>query len=323
MAAGTKSDFVIYHEEFFGGWTETAMQNADVFNAASRGTIRLVPQRAKGDYEKESFMKEISSLITRRDVASVSAATDLKMEQGEGVAVKINRKIGPAANTRDSFKKIAADPSKFSFLLGQQWGAATLVDMVNSAIRAATAALSGQTAVKVDYSATGTILHSYLAEALAKFGDNAKSIICWCMHSKQYYDLVKQAMTDKITNIADVAIVEGTTPTLGRPTIITDDSSLIVSGTPNKYICLGLVGNGAVVTESEDRDVESQVITGYENLLIRVQGEYAYNLRVKGFTWDVTNGGANPTNAAVATATNWDKVAADNKSLAGVYLLTQ
>ena len=55
---------------------------------------------------------------------------------------------------------------------------------------------------------------------------------------------------------------------------------------------------------------------------MRYQGEYAYNMKVKGFTWDVTNGGANPTAAAVATATNWDKTVADDKNIGGVQLVT-
>lgn len=323
MAIGTKSDFKIYQEEFFGGMTEVMMQNADAFNGASRNTIRLVTSRLKGDYQKESFVKEIASLITRRDVTSVSAATDLKMEQNEIAGVKINRKIGPVANTRDSFRKIAEDPQVFSFLLGQQWGKAVMVDQVNTALKGCAAALSQTSNVVYDYSGTGTVTHGVLATGLSKFGDNSKNILCWIMHSKAYYDLIKQSITDKITNVADVTIVEGTAATLGRPVVVIDSASLVVAGTPTKYVTLGLVDSGIVVTESEERDIVSDVVTGLENIVIRIQGEYAYNLRVKGYTWDYTNGGANPLDAAIATTSNWDSCVTDDKSRAGVYVLTQ
>jgi hypothetical protein len=57
--------------------------------------------------------------------------------------------------------------------------------------------------------------------------------------------------------------------------------------------------------------------------MVRLQGEYAFNLRVKGFAWDTANGGVNPTDGAVGTDDNWDLIATETKALAGVYLLTQ
>lgn len=322
MAAGTKSDFVIYQEEFFGGMTEVLLQNSDIFNGASRNTIRLVPRRIKGDYEKESFVQLVSGLITRRDVTAVTDVEDLKLEQDELIGVKLNRKIGPVAQSRDAFRKIAEDPQTFSFLLGQQWGAAVAVDYVNSAIRALVAALSGVAGLIHDAD-DGTITHSDLADGLAKFGDASKNVVCWVMHSKVWFDLMKQSISDKITNIADVTIVEGTAASLGRPCIITDSTALYVAGTPVTYITLGLVADAGIVNESEERDIVSDVITGKENILMRLQGEYAYNLRVKGFAWNTVAGGVNPTDNAVATQSNWVNKMTDVKALPGVYIISQ
>lgn len=323
--AGVGTAFTIYHEEFFTGMTEVLMQNADVFNSASAGAIQLVTQMKKGDYEKDTFVKEIAGLITRRNVASVATAADLALSGGEQIGVKINRKIGPVAQTKDTFRKLAANPSLFSLLLGQQWGKAVLVDYVNTAIKGLAAGLSGQAGIVCDETGklTKTLTHAYLADGLATFGDNSKNIVCWVMHSKVYYDLVKAAIGSYITNVADVAIVKGDTPTLGRPVVIVDSSSLIVAGTPNEYITLGLQAGAAEVAESEERDIEAQVITGLENLVIRIQGEYAFNVKLKGFTWDTSTGGVNPTDAAIATAANWDKCVTDDKSLAGCYILTE
>lgn len=321
MAAGTKSDFKIYNEQFFGGMTEVLMQNADIFNAASQGTILVRPRRIKGDYEQESFVPEIASLISRRDITSIASATDLKMTQLEKVGVKVNRKIGPVAQTLDAFRKIARDPQTFSLLLGQQYGKAVLVDYVDTSIKAAVAALANQADVLYDGTA-GEMTHSTLAAGLAKFGDNAKNIKCWVMHSKVWFDLVQQSITDKITNVADVTINNGTAASLGRPVIVTDSAELIVSGTPDQYYTLGLVESGVEIDESEEREVVSELVTGLENLVMRIQGEYAFNLALKGFAWDMTNGGVNPTNGALGTASNWDKVATDHKSLAGIIIET-
>ena len=57
-------------------------------------------------------------------------------------------------------------------------------------------------------------------------------------------------------------------------------------------------------------------------LRVRLQGEYAYNVGVKGTAWDVANGGVNPDDATLGTGTNWDSVMDDVKDLAGVHIET-
>lgn len=325
MAIGKASDFVVYQEQFFGGATEVLMQNADGFNGASNGAIQLISSRLKGDYEKESFMKAISGIVSRRDPTSTATVTDLALSQGEIVSVKINRKIGPVANTLDSFRKIASDPQEFSFLLGQQWGKAMAVDMINTAISGTTAALTNVAALtnNVTAAATKTVTHSNLVGTMAKLGDASNAIVAFVLHSKPYFDLIQQSLADKIFEVAGTTIYSGTVATFNRPVIVLDAPALLVAGAPDNYRTLALVTGAATVQESEDREVVSQLVTGIESLSMRVQGEYAYNLGVKGFTWDTANGGANPADAAIATGSNWDKVASDNKSCAGSVLISE
>ena len=327
MATGTRDDFQIYHEQFFGGFSEIQQQVTDVFNAQSMNAIRLQPLRRKGDYEQESFIKELSSLISRRDTTSTSTATDQAMTQDEMVGVKLNRKIGPVANTLDSWRKISEDQETMSFLLGQQIAKAAMVDYVNMAVSGGVAALLGQTALVHDAhdgSDDDTMSHTHLVNGLSKMGDAGSRVVAWLMHSKPFYDLMKQSLTDNVFNVAGVTINTGTVATLGKPTIVTDSSSLVeTSGSSQTiYRTLALVEDAVRVQESEERDVISDMVTGLENLVFRIQGEYAFNLRVKGFKWDTTNGGANPTDAAVATPTNWDLAASDTRSGPGAVIIT-
>jgi hypothetical protein len=202
---------------------------------------------------------------------------------------------------------------------------ATTVDMVNSAVRALVAALSGVVALQHDqHSETaGGISHTVLSKGKAKMGDAMNQIVCWVMHSKIYSDLEQQALSDKITNVADGVINIGKVGSLGIPAIITDSAPLLVSGTPDQYITLGLVSDAAVIEESEERTLVTEgPITGLANLFYRIQGEMAYNLGVKGFTWDYSHGGANPLDAAVATASNWDQIATSVKDCCGIYIYT-
>lgn len=325
MADYLASSFKIYQEYLKSRAAETLQQQADVFNASVNNAIVMRTLEKPGDYEYESFFKDISNLITRRDNTSTSSASKLSMVQDEFVRVKLSRKIGPVDMARDAFRKWMGrfSETEFSGLLGQQIAVGQQLDMVNSALLATRAALVNVSsgAMLNTVASSGTITTSALVDTLALMGDRADRIVAWVMHSKPYYDLVKSQISDKITGIANFNVQTGTPVTLNRPVLVTDSDSLKVeTGSPavTDYYTLGLTANGALVEVTETDDVVVQDVTGLEVLMTRLQGEFAYNLGVKGFKYDVANGGANPNATAVGTGSNWDKAASYDKALAGV-----
>jgi hypothetical protein len=323
MAIGKTGDsgWTIYNEQFYGGWSEVIQQNIDAFNTSSAGAITLSSRAIKGHYEQQTFIKTISSLISRRDITSVSAATDLALPMAEIATVKLNRKIGPVAHTIDSLRKLGRDDQEISFVLGQQVGSAIAQEMLNTALSGTTQALLNVAANLYDGTAS-TLTHAALTQGLQKFGDQSNRIVCFVMHSKQYFDLVRQALTDKIVEVAGATIYSGSVATFNRPVLVTDSASIWLDTTTDNYYCLGLVAGAVKIEESEERNIVAQTVTGLENLVVRMQGEYAYNVGMKGFTWDITNGGLNPDGTAIGTGTNWDKVASDTKDTAGVVVKT-
>lgn len=327
MADYLASNFKIYQEYLKSRAVETLQQQSNVFNAAVNNAIVMRTVEKPGDYEYESFFKDIANLISRRDNTSTSAATKLSMAQDEFIRVKLNRKIGPVDMARDAFRKWMGKYSEteFSGLLGTQIAVGQQLDMVNTALVAARAALvnvsSGALMYTVPSSGTATTLS--LVDTLSKFGDRADRIVAWVMHSKPYFDLTKQQITANITGVSNFNVQTGTPVTLNCPVLVTDSASLkVTSGSPavTDYYTLGLTANGALVEVTETNDVVVQDVTGLEVLMTRLQGEFAYNLGVKGFKYDTSNGGINPSSAAVGTGSNWDKASTDDKSLAGVVL---
>ena len=318
MAISTKANFQIFHDQFFGGMQEVLTQNANVFNEASNGCIRLIADPHRGDFQEESFMSRTASLVTRRDITSVAAVTSLGNSQALERRVKLNQKIGPVEDTLDAWRKIGSDQEEMSLKLGEQTGVAAQVRNLNLAITAVEAAIDGQT--DLEFTATGTLDYGELADGLQKLGDNAGNVRCWVMHSKVATDLLKQAISDKITDVANIAIINGSIFSLGRPIVVTDSSALIVAGSPNNFVTLGLVENGVIVRMSEEQEIATELVTGLENLTFRIQGEYAITVGCKGFRFATT---VNPTDAQLATSSNWTKVAASHKSLAGIRILSQ
>lgn len=327
MAAGKASDFKVYQDQFQAGVIETLTQNSTAFNAASAGAISLSTISRRGDFSQQAFFNNVANLISRRDTTLVSDATILPMTQDEWISVKLNRKIGPVDQTKDAFRKIMAGMSEdeMSFVLGEMAAKAMQVEMLNSALRAGRAALNAQAAVKYTVPTSGTLATAGLVSGLAKFGDAASNVVCWVMHSKAYYDLVQSQITANIDGVSNFNVATGTPVTLNRPVLITDSDALIVnagsgSTATTDYFTLGLTADGLIVENTEEEELVIENITGKENLITRLQGEFAYNLGVKGFKWDIANGAANPNDATLGTGSNWDSVRGSFKDYAGVII---
>nr|WP_024308505.1 major capsid protein [Pseudomonas sp. P818] len=327
MAAGKASDFKVYQDQFQAGIVETLTQNSNAFNAASAGVISLSTISRRGDYSQQAFFKNVANLITRRDTTSTSDATILGMTQDEWISVKLNRKIGPVDQTMDSFRKIMAGlaEDEMSFLLGEMAAKAMQVEMLNSALRAGRAALNAQAAVKHTIASSGTMSTAGLVSGLSKFGDAASQIVCWVMHSKAYFDLVQAQITANIDGVSNFNVATGTPVTLNRPVLVTDSDALLIasgsgSAATTDYFTLGLTADALIVENTEEEELVIEKVTGKENLITRMQGEFAYNLGVKGFKWDIANGAANPNDATLGTGSNWDAVRGSFKDFAGVVI---
>lgn len=308
------------------GITETLTQAAAGMFEASRGALVLNSAQKPGDFEKLAYFQNIAGLITRRDPTSLAIAPDTKLTQADYSRVKINRKIGPVASTRDAFRKAGMSRDAMDLVVGQQAGVAMQVDMLNTGLRSLRGALSNDPATLVDGSADtiNTAGANGLITALARRGDAASGLICWVMHSKTFFDLVKEQIAADIQGVSGLVFAQASPLTLGRPVLVTDSPDLVVKdgvqAGVDAYFTLGLTAGALLMEETEGTEVITQDVTGQENLIVRIQGEYAQNIGMKGYSWDTTNGGENPTNAALATGTNWDSVFADLKDRAGVVI---
>lgn len=326
MASSLASNFKYLDEMFYSGVIEAISQNIDVFNEASNGAIIMGSDRKLGDYFYSSFFDQ-NSAVSRRDNTSTSSAVAVALTMDNEIDVKCLGKFLQDA-ALDAIKKAIARGSsveELNFIMGRQYAMQKMKYMVNFAMKAAHAGITGQATNVYNNtsSSTTTLTHSALVKGMAKLGDKAQDIAAWVMHSKAYYDLVGNAITDKITNVADRAIYGASPGTLGRPVVIVDDDALVDdSGSTTYYYSLGLVPAGVRVIESEEENIVSEIVTGNEQLLHRLQAEFAFNLGLKGLKWDTSSGGANPTAATVATTTNWDLAVDSYKHIAGVAIKT-
>ncbi|MNF82707.1 hypothetical protein D3C84_650180 [compost metagenome] len=194
-----------------------------------------------------------------------------------------------------------------------------LKDQLNTAIAALVAAITAQAAAVNDVSATAGITYAGLNNAHAKFGDASQNLVTQVMQGTSYHKLVGQNLANQqqLFQAGNVRVVD----ILGKISVVTDAPALMQAGTPNKEIILSLVQGAALVHDGRDIISNVQTVNGKERIETTLQTDYTFGLGLKGYTWDTTTGGKSPTDAELATGTNWDKTATSIKHTAGVALI--
>lgn len=320
------SDLQVFSEYAYSAMTEVQSQAIEKFNGASQGTIILRGGANQGDYNDVAFWKKISGLVRRRNAYGSGSVTEKILEHLMSTSVKIAAGTPPVRIDPGMMKWIQRSPEEAGATVGQQLAADSMADMLNSAALVGRVAIGQVSAVTLDISggsggAEKTSLGS-LNTATAKFGDRAQAIQAWLMHSKPLFDIYGQALANA-NQLFVFGNVQVRQDGFGRVFVVTDSPNLVVAGSPTKYHTLGLTAGAIVVEQNNDYTDNVETKNGDENIVRTFQSEWSYNVGIKGWAWDKTNGGASPNDAAVGSASNWDRYATADKDLAGISHISQ
>lgn len=321
--------FPRFHDRLYTTVTELLTQQVDLFNASSGGAIVLQAQPIVSDYQDSTFYKKLTGLVMRRDAYADVALTPLNLEMQTETAVKVGAGTPPVNMNPNDMEWLQRSPDELAAVYALQLAPEMLADMLNTAIAAAAAGIKTAHTVPAPlvYDKTGiannqALTNGDLVEAASYFGDQAARLRTWVMHSAPLHKLYQQNLSN-LNQLFDYGNVRIVADIFGRNFIITDSPSLVVTGTPNVYRTLGLAENAVTVGQNGDLRENIDIRNGFTNIRATIQTEWSYNLSLKGYAWDKTNGGASPSNASLALGTNWDKVASNNKDTAGVMLETR
>lgn len=312
------SQMQVFNQYVMPATIETLAQMVDKFNAASNGAIRLTTAGFDGDFLQESFFAAIHSAQRRVDrYAAQGAASATDLTQLKQSAVKIAGGFGP----------IRYEPSQLTWLnkptpegievASRNFAEALLADQLNTAIAALCAAIANQGAATTnDVSATLGLSYTAMNNAHALFGDASGMLVAQVMNGQAYHKLLGLNLTNaqNLYQAGNVLVVN----ILGKPVVVTDAPALYVAGSPNKLRVLSLAEGAATVFDGGDVISNIQTTNGQTRIETTMQVDYSFGLALKGYTWDEANGGKSPTDAELATGTNWDKVATSIKQTAGV-----
>ncbi len=296
---------------------EVLAQQVEKFNAASNGAIVMTTEGFDGDFLESRFFSDLSSTRRRVDrYAAQASVSPTALAQVKEARVKIAGGFGPILFEPSQMTYINQSPELAGAAIVEQMVAAIMQDQLNTAIAALCAAISNQAGATNDVSATAGLDYSAINTSMSKFGDSSSNLVAHVITGEVFHRLVGQnlANTAKLFVAGNVTVVS----VLGRPFIVTDAPALYVAGTPNKQRALTLASGAAIVHNNGDLVTNVQTTNGNTRIESTFQSDYTFGLGLKGYTWDETNGGKSPTDAEIATGSNWDKTATDIKSTAGV-----
>lgn len=311
------SQMQVFNEYVMPATIETLAQMVDKFNAASNGSIRLTTQGFDGDFLQESFFAAIHSAQRRVDrYASQASASATDLTQLKQSGVKIAGGFGPIRFEPAQLTWLNKPTAEGIEVASRNFAEALMADQLNTAIAALCAAIANQAAATNDVSATLGLSYSAMNDAHAKFGDASGNLVASVMNGSAYHKLIGANLTNaqNLFQSSNVLVVN----ILGKPVVVTDAPALYVSGTPNKLRVLSLAEGAATVYDGGDVVSNIQTTNGQTRIETTMQVDYTFGLALKGYTWDEANGGKSPTDAEIATGTNWDKVATSIKATAGV-----
>lgn len=305
-AKGTvNEDVIIYDELVQTAYLERIQDNIDVFGGSSNGAISIRNELIEGDFRKQAFY-QFDGSVSHRDVNSDDPVDASKIGANDMVSVKCPWKFGPFKTTKEAFKRRMRSPEEFSLVVGMKMADATMSYWIEAALTSLNAAIQDDMRVGGSVKTSGKKIFT---KGLRTMGDKFERIALLAMHSTTFFDVVDEAIDNKIFNEADIVIYGGQPGTMGKPILVTDKCAT------DKIF--GLQPGAVSVVESQAPETIQYPINNEENISIGYRAEGAFNMELLGYSWEPETGGSNPSLANLGTAINWEKYASSYKATAG------
>ncbi|QFY77811.1 hypothetical protein DUD43_09015 [Alcaligenes faecalis] len=315
------SQMEVFNKYFMPATIETLAQMVDKFNAASNGAIVLTTEGFEGDFVMTSFFKNLSNARRRVDrYGTNNAVTPIDLSQDKFVAVKIAGGFGPVRYEPSQMTWLNKPTAEGVEVASRAFAELLLQDQLNTVIAALVAAIGNQgAAATVDVSASKKVDYLTVNESHALFGDHSSQIVAQVMDGIQYHNFIALNLANAQTlfQAGNVRVVD----ILGRPSIVTDAPALFTAAAaedPAKRRVLSLTTGAALVRDPRNLVSNVETSNGKERIETTLQIDYDFTVGLKGYAWDMANGGKSPTDSEIATGSNWDLVVSSIKHSAGV-----
>ncbi|WP_425267880.1 major capsid protein [Enterobacter hormaechei] len=278
------------------GTIKQQKENLSRFDGIDPDAVRGILQRFSDDEEAKLIAAgKIDEVLDKRtermraDVDKQIKAANERAEKAEAFSNKFRDRVlgdairaaaskaGALPEASDDLILRAKGTFQLSEVIGVDVADATLEGYVKYGLKALTAAIGANAdmVVTADIETDGK---KTLTRGLRKYGDKFNRVVLFVMHSATYFDIVDEAIANKIYEEAGVVVYGGQPGTLGKPVLVTD--------TMDADAILGLVAGAVTVTESQAPGFRSYDINDQENLAVGYRAEGVVNVDLLGYSWD-------------------------------------
>lgn len=313
----------VFNQKVVSTTTALVQEQINVFNAASNGALVLGSGQVIADFVEQISLGLIANLVTERNPYAPAGTDALLKVLAEQLTNNVNLygKVGPFVITTGIMEKINRDAATISATIAAQAAQGVIQQYLKSAVGALAAAIgSNSKAVhtqpaRVNPNAGGANVLMLMDFPLAagKFGDAAGMINTWVMDGATWANFTAYQVIPNVEQLFNIGNINVMSDGLGRRFLVTD----ALSGTAGvQNSVLGLVPAAAVVTTT-GLNMEAGTRLGGENIEKLLQGEFSYNLALKGYrlkkTYTDKLDGKTPTKQAdMLKASNWETVTGGN-----------
>ncbi|RUR38545.1 major capsid protein [Vreelandella populi] len=315
------SDMEVFNQYFMPATIETLAQEVEKFNEASGGAILLTTDGFDGNFLQTSFYQSL--VAARRRVGRFgpnNEVASVDLTQLEHNTVKVAGGFGPVRYEPSQMTWLRKPTREGVEVASRAFAEAMLQDQLNTTIAALVAAIGNQgETTTVDVSGDSPLDYETVNESHALFGDNSSRLVAEIMSGRSYHSFVGQNLRNEnaLFSAGSVRVVD----ILGKLVVVTDAPALYTPASGEdaaKRRVLSLVQGGASVHDGRDIISNIQTTNGRDRIETTLQVDYSFGIGLRGYSWDTGNGGASPSDAALATGANWNMDVSDVKHSAGV-----
>lgn len=317
------SDMKVFNEYVKEATIETVSQMVDKFNEASAGAIQLTTEGFDGDFLMKSMFSSLHAAQRRVDrYATNTSASATNVAELQDNTVKVAGGFGPVAWEPAQLSWIRTNPERALAAISQNLSESIIKDMLNAGIASAVAAIENVGASAIYDTSTGrAITYADINQAHAKFGDSSQLLVADVMDGATYHGLVglNLANSEQLFVAGNVTVVD----ILGKRIVVTDAPALreTPATSTNDIKVLSLAAGGIVCHNAGDLVTNIETVNGSQRTKTTFQADYTFGLGLKGYSWSTSV--KSPTDAELATGSNWTKTATSIKHTAGVLTLSQ
>jgi len=308
------SNMQVFNDYYMPAISESLDQMLNAFNQASNGAIVLVNSANSGDFLLQSLYGSLQASRRRVDrYAAQAPVAGTNLASLANTAVKVAGGFGPVVFEPSQMTWLNKPTAEAIEVVSRQFAELIVQDQMNAAIAALVGALGQSATTMNDVSGGAKVTQTAINGSHALFGDMSQSLVATVINGAVYHQLVAAnlANTPTLFQASNVRVVD----ILGKTVIVTDAPALTGATT---YNALSLVQGAAVIRDPSNPIINIETSNGQTRIETSLQGDYDFTLGLKGYSWDVTNGGKSPTDVELALGTNWDKTATSVKGTAGV-----